>query len=134
MPETKRTIAIDFDGVLAKYNGWKGLDHIGKPYSGAIDFVEGLMRDFEIVVHTCRTNPAIGDAKGQSPDKLASRIYVWLKANGFPEGVKVWAGAGKPIAAVYIDDRAIHCEPGLASDARIYFRELQREIRLAAIR
>lgn len=134
MPETKRTIAIDLDGVLAKYQGWKGLDHIGKPFSGAIDFTESLLKDFEVVIHTCRTNPEINDKGNETAEQLAERIYKWLRENGFPEDVKVWTGIGKPIAAVYIDDRAIRCEPGLASDASLHFRDLQREIRLAAIR
>lgn len=134
MAEKKKTIAIDLDGVLAKYQGWKGLDHIGKPFSGATDFVESLVKDFEVIVHTCRTNPEINDKGDETSEQLAARVYEWLAENGFPRGVKVWTGIGKPIAAVYIDNRAFRCEPGLASDARLHFRDLQREIRLAAIR
>lgn len=134
MAETRRTVAIDLDGVLAKYQGWRGLDHIGAPYSGAVDFVESLIADFDVVIHTARVNPDWKDREGEDVEQLAERIYKWLRQHSFPEGVKVWTGVGKPIAAVYIDDRAIRCEPGIASDARLHFRDLQREIRLAAIR
>ena len=30
-------IAIDLDGTLAEYDGWKGIDNIGKPIKGAVE-------------------------------------------------------------------------------------------------
>lgn len=131
MPETKRVLAIDLDGTLARFDSWRGVEHFGKPYAGAVDFIEGLSRDFDIVIHTCRTNPVVNDT--ETPEQLAERVYKWLKENGFPDTVKVWAGSGKPIASLYLDDRGFRCEPKISSDTTLYYRDIAREIRLSAI-
>ncbi len=44
MSEHTKSVAIDLDGVLATYDGWKGADHIGKPIDGARAFLKELKR------------------------------------------------------------------------------------------
>jgi hypothetical protein len=49
------TVALDFDGVLAEYDGWRGVDHMGKPLPGAREFVQRLKdAGFCVIVHSCR--------------------------------------------------------------------------------
>lgn len=38
-------IAIDFDGVLAQYDGWKGEEVVGEPLPGAIGFLHYLQHE-----------------------------------------------------------------------------------------
>jgi hypothetical protein len=111
MTETK-IIAIDLDGTLARYDGWKGLDKIGDPLPGAVEMVNALVReepdgawDNEVIVFTTRTNPLVN----LEPDwKLRERIEKWLEHWGFSDKIKVYAGPGKPLADLYIDDRAFY--------------------------
>ena len=34
MAERQRVVAVDLDGTLLEYNGWKGEAHYGNPISG----------------------------------------------------------------------------------------------------
>ena len=36
----KNTVCVDLDGTLAKYDGWKGLEHIGEPIDGSVEFTQ----------------------------------------------------------------------------------------------
>lgn len=90
LPQGRGTIVLDLDGVLAKYDGWKGDDHIGEPVAGAKLFTECLKdRGYKIVVCTAR-------------DYLGP-VRQWLIANGisFDDVTNV-----KVPAILYIDDRA----------------------------
>ena len=83
-----RTVCIDFDGVLAQYDGWRGETHTGLPIPGARDFVRRLVDEgFHVVIHTTRP---------------ADVVRNWLVEHGFP---MVDVSAVKPPALVYIDDR-----------------------------
>ena len=37
-------VYVDFDGVLAEYDGWKGPEHLGAPRPGAKEFLEEINR------------------------------------------------------------------------------------------
>lgn len=108
-------VAIDLDGVLAYYNGWKGIDHIGEPTDGALRLCEQLIEDgHEIIVHTVRTNPIINNKELSDVEAsndyhamwLSNKIYAWLKKHNFPSKITVWDNFGKPQADLYIDDKA----------------------------
>ena len=49
---------FDLDGTLAKYDGWKGIDHIGEPVKPMVDLMK-KMRDAGILVKivTARVSP-----------------------------------------------------------------------------
>lgn len=97
------TIAIDLDGTLAYYSGWKGIDHIGDPLPGSRRLVGFLLAEgYKVVIYTTRTNPEVN---GGTAEELAKPIYAWLTKHGFDQRVTV-ALHGKPIAVMYIDDRA----------------------------
>jgi hypothetical protein len=94
MGKNDKTICIDFDGVLAKYGGWKGEDHFGEPIEGAKEFLEKIKSaGLDIVIFTTR-----------NPDK----VREWCRENDFPEPREVTNI--KIPAPVYIDDRAIKFE------------------------
>lgn len=107
-----RIIAIDLDGTLARYDGWKGLDHIGDPLPGAVQMVNALVEEEpnaawqdEVIVFTTRMNTKINPG---TIDKLGEHISNWLEHWGFSDKVRVYAGPGKPLADMYVDDRAFH--------------------------
>lgn len=88
-----KTVCLDFDGVLAQYDGWKGEAVLGDPLPGMSHVVE-LLRDhgFDVVVHTTR-----------KPEY----VELWLAAHGFPP---LLVAATKPPAICYVDDRGLRFE------------------------
>jgi len=92
-----RTIAVDFDGVIAEYDGWKGQGVLGLPRKDVVEalhelFVEG----WKIVIHTTRGEEEVGPylAEHGIPHHEINRN------SDYPTlGVK-------PVADVYWDDRA----------------------------
>lgn len=97
----QKTIAIDFDGVLADYsNGWQGDDVFGDAIDGASAATGVLKKDgWKIIIFTTR--------------KVTDKLKAWLKDNEIsydyinenPEGPD--NTSGKVIADIYLDDRAV---------------------------
>jgi hypothetical protein len=100
MSNRPKTIAFDLDGVLAQYNGWNGADTlIGEPVSGMRELLSSLRdKGVKIIIFTCR---------GAHDTKLwADRHdipYDWININGDD----YYQNIGKPLADIYVDDRAI---------------------------
>ncbi len=87
----KETICIDFDGVIAKYDGWKGPDFFGKPKEGARDFLEKAMSaGFKIVIFTLRPG---------------EKVLDWFEKHKLPLP-KLITNSKVP-ALVYVDDRGL---------------------------
>lgn len=88
----KKTICVDFDGVLAQYSGWQGPDHLGESMPGAREFLKTLAAmGFEIVVHTTRDILAVG---------------AWLHNHNLTGLINRITNQKAP-AVAYIDDRAV---------------------------
>lgn len=51
---TKKTVLIDFDGVLASYDGWKGEEELGQPLDKVRHACALLSKDFKLVCFTTR--------------------------------------------------------------------------------
>ena len=98
-PEERRfTAAFDFDGVIAKYDGWKGVGVFGEPILEVISTMNWLRRhDWKIIIYTTR---GIHEIEG------------FLKEHEVPfdeinRNIDIDTLGTKPVADVYIDDRAI---------------------------
>lgn len=91
---TKKTIALDFDGVLHSYkSGWTGQNPEDPPNKGAQEFVRNLIEmGYEVVIYSTRNAPP---------------IKKWLKENNFPE---IEVCSEKPKAKLYVDDRGFRFE------------------------
>jgi hypothetical protein len=126
-PKRKPRICVDLDGVLAKYNGWKGIDHIGPPLPGALEFVKDLAEIAEIVIFTSRcAQETIGEENPRmTPGRLRIHVIEWLEKNKFPF-TDVYVGQGKPRAAAFIDDRGVNCTPQTNKNAFAEALELTR--------
>jgi len=106
----KPRVCVDLDGVLAQYDKWKGVDHIGDPVDGAVDFTKKLAKIAEITIFTSRCAQDILEGSRITPGQLRIKVVDWLETHGIPYS-DVYIGQGKPRAAAFIDDRAIHCDP-----------------------
>ena len=84
----KPRVCLDLDGVLAQYSGWEGLDQIGPPIPGALDFAWSLAEMADIVIFTSRCSL---DAGGEAPTTRLSPRQLRIK--------------------IIIDDRAVVCSP-----------------------
>lgn len=86
----RETVCVDFDGVLAQYDGWKGEETLGKPNPGAVGFVKDLIEEgYEVAIHTTRD---------------CGRIQEWLQLWSL-DHPSVYPTREKPPALIYIDDR-----------------------------
>lgn len=84
----KKTICVDFDGVLNEYDGYEE-GNLDEPLTGSKEFIKELRKKYKVVILTSRQKEQVID---------------WLNNNGFPS-MKV---TNRKVPAVaYIDDRAI---------------------------
>lgn len=85
------TIAVDYDGVLNRYDGWKGPNDHPPIRVGARQFLRDLAATYRVVIFT--TRPIEG-------------VQNWLLQHDLHEYVAEVTNT-KPPALVYLDDRAI---------------------------
>jgi hypothetical protein len=111
-------LAVDFDNTLVEQ---------GEPLRfrpGAFEALTAFARaGVRVVLHSCRCNPLdpgpeIADEvgrfyrTGELPERVTDQwvrfvaMRAFLQAAGVWDGLDVWQGAGKPLAARFIDDRA----------------------------
>lgn len=113
----KTTFAIDFDGTLATYDGWKGALHLGEPHKGAVEFVnKALEMGHEVILHTCRTTIVTPEGSVDrdhfvSQEEMVSVLQKWMKSYGIRDGVQIWTEPGKPHCDAYIDDKGVSVRP-----------------------
>ena len=111
-PKRRPRVCLDLDGVLARYDGWRGPEHIGTPLPGALEFAWSLAEFADIIIFTsrCSQDGAAENGSRSDPRKMKIKIIDWLERYKFPYR-DVYVGQGKPRAAAFIDDRAVHCSP-----------------------
>jgi hypothetical protein len=103
---SKKTVCLDFDGVMNTYTGWKGEKELFEPREGLKDFLFNLnIRGWSIVVHSTRQS---------------NRIYEWLKKHSLEE-VPIEVVDKKPPAMAYVDDRGIRFD----GDFNVVLNELE---------
>jgi hypothetical protein len=98
--EPQKVVALDFDGVLNSYSsGWQGHDKTDDPVPGAAGAIRELWENgFKVVIYSARAN----EPKGVQ----AIRDFLAEKLDIDPKGIDITDK--KPIADVYVDDRAIN--------------------------
>lgn len=85
-------VCVDFDGVLAEYDGWKGPGNFGDPLPGAIAFLREV-NDLGMKVIILTTRDPVG-------------VRYWLYQHKIGHLVDR-VTREKPPAVAYIDDRNI---------------------------
>jgi len=112
----KARVCVDLDGVLAQYDKWRGIDHIGDPVPGALAFAKQLSKIASITVFSSRCAQDVLEGSRITPGQLRVKVIEWLEKHKFPY-TDVYIGQGKPRAAAFIDDRGVHCDPQNDEDA-----------------
>lgn len=90
----KKTIALDFDGVVHSYkSGWQGLVPTDPPTHGAKQAIAKLRENYDVVIFSTRCEECGG----------INAIEHWLEVNDIEVNDVV---SGKPMAVLVVDDRA----------------------------
>jgi hypothetical protein len=113
VPKQKPRVCVDLDGVLAKYDKWRGAENIGAPVPGALEFAHELAKVADIIIFSSRCSEdrrRNDDGYSLSPAQMRIQIIDWLEKHKIPY-TDVYIGQGKPRAAAFIDDRAVYCSP-----------------------
>lgn len=99
-------IAVDLDGTLIEYTAWKGREDLGHALPGAREAILQLFKEgHELILFTTRLHPGMCEKDGVSLKAEKKRIEEHLKAEGL--GFFKELTGSKPLAEVYIDDRAV---------------------------
>ena len=99
MSKKSRVFAFDFDGVIAQYEGFISETHTGEPIKEVIDAIRKLKENgHKILLHSTRSDELLKNycIEHDIP-------FDYINKNPELEG----ANPGKPIAFVYVDDRAV---------------------------
>ena len=75
----------------------------GKPLKGTSEALKLLSEKFELIVYSCKSNPARPLINGKTGTEL---IWEWLKNNKLDSHIKD-VTFNKPNAVAYVDDKAI---------------------------
>lgn len=68
---------FDLDGTLAKYDGWRGVDHVGEPVKPMVDLVKRMYDEGEAVkIMTARVAPRSAPEKPLPNPYLANHWTV----------------------------------------------------------
>jgi len=99
----RKTVVVDFDGVIAQYDGWKGVDVFGKPLKRAKEALDIFRASgWRIIIFTVRP-PTEALVAWLYKHKIAYDGINTTDHN--PAGTEDEIGHAKPVADVYIDDR-----------------------------
>lgn len=104
MPDYKKIICMDFDGVIHSYtSGWKGAEVIpDPPVEGAFDALKKYCQVFNVMVYSSRSK----DPGGIPAMKQWFRVNGWV-CTGAGDPVGLSFPTQKPPAFLTIDDRCI---------------------------
>lgn len=110
-PRKPKIVAVDLDGTLLEYDGWKGPAHFGKPIQGVVDALFELKKEgWAVVIWTTR--------------RTDHALRAHLEKHGVPFDYinkHPWQPPGtshKITADVYLDDRAVRFNGNTSGLAR----------------
>ncbi len=92
------TVAVDLDGVLAQYTGFRGPEHIEDPIPGAKQFLSDLSEKYTLVVYTARDTAIARE--------WLEKWDMWQHVSDV-NFCRINGAGGKPVAIAYVDDRAV---------------------------
>lgn len=92
----KKCIAVDLDGTLAHYDGWKGAEHIGEPIQHMMFRVKNwIALGHEVIIFTARA----------AEEYERHHVHLWLVRNGIGQ-LEITNVKHKRISEFW-DDRAV---------------------------
>jgi hypothetical protein len=104
MNDSKGWLAVDLDGTLARYDGWRGELHIGAPIAPMVERVRGwLAAGWEVRVMTARMSGSLEEQRA-----VSRAIADWTRTH---VGTALTATCVKDYAMIALyDDRAVQVE------------------------
>lgn len=106
--EPAKTVAFDFDGVIAKYNGFVSKDDVQEPNDEVLKAIHQLKeKGYKILIHSTR-----GDEFLKNYCEKYSIPIDYINRRPDKQG----ENPGKPIAFAYVDDRSVCYRGGTAED------------------
>lgn len=105
---SRRTICVDFDGVIHRYDTPWVAPHVipDRPVAGAISWLHRMIQSYDVVILTTRARTWRG--------RRAVRRWLkeqagcgWYEAPGYRGLEDVRVTDRKPPALIYLDDRAV---------------------------
>jgi hypothetical protein len=99
-------IGVDLDGTLAKYDRWRGIEHIGEPIPAMVERVKAWIANGERVkIFTAR----VSNSRDQEERMLAERVIrEWTKEH---VGIPLEVTCCKDFAMIVLwDDRCVAVE------------------------
>jgi hypothetical protein len=80
MSNSSGWIGVDLDGTLARYDGWKGIDHIGEPIPKMVERVKRWIAQGKSVrIFTARMHGHGLPIVGVGPADVVTPIENWCK-------------------------------------------------------
>jgi len=102
-----KTYAFDFDGVIAEYNGFKGADVVGKPIESVVEAIRELKKQgHKVIIYSTRGKKVL--------KKYCAEHNIPIDDINHNPG-KEGKNPCKPVAYVYVDDRAV-CYKGQSAE------------------
>lgn len=84
------SIAVDLDGTLAHYDGWRGIQHIGDPIPSMMNRVRGwIAAGEEVVIFTARITPHPVYSPGKDTEEAIQRVRDWCIRWGLPADIRI---------------------------------------------
>ena len=111
-------VGVDLDGTLAEFDGWKGVEHIGRPIHAVVENVKRLlMSGHNVKIFTARAHEGAPAVKA---------IHNFLFQNGIP---KLEVTATKDFDMLFcIDDRALQVVSNKGIFVQDEVKRLKREL------
>lgn len=108
--KSKAWIGTDLDGTLAKYDGWKGWQHIGDPIPKMVERVKSyIRRGITVKVWTARASKVSLARSGASFEEMSKVIQDWTEKH---IGVRLEVVTEKDCDMLFtFDDSVIQVEP-----------------------
>lgn len=103
----RKTIAVDFDGVIHSYHkGWHDGTIYGHCKEGAVECLTELAIDFEIIIYSTRCFDRVVNGKLQKNqvEEIKQKLDEW----GVPYDGIADKHNPKPLCVLFIDDNAHH--------------------------
>lgn len=105
--KNKKTIALDFDGVIHDaYEGWGDGTCYGEPLPGALEAIKSLSEKYKVVIFTAKARidrPLVNGKTG------AFLVLKWLEKYNVDQYVSLITSE-KPRAELYVDDNGYRFE------------------------
>ena len=103
----EKQIAIDFDGVIHNNDkGWYDGTCYGEPFTGAIEGIKHLSKEYTIIIFTAKVKPDRPLVDEKTGMEL---VQEWLDKYGYSKYITEIT-CEKPRAILYIDDKAYRFE------------------------